>query len=392
MKPRNPVLHRPAVDVAKVVARDDLERWVKARRRLGRNRPEGVHDFRVALRRLRSTLRAFRTELKAQVPRRTRRRLRRLARAAGTSRNLQVGREWLLAQLDALSPSEQPGAQWLIARVAARQDDADKRLAKRVARGFTRLKRTLRRSLDDRESSPDGSGPAKRARVVIRDALRRWTRELEHRLMATRTVADWEEAHAARISAKHIRYLLRSFKQEIAGAPAVIEELAALQDVLGSLQDGRVLAGELRAAFVEAAGERAQRTCDELLPWAPVAESAAELSPPTDEAGLIALARRIGDEYEATFVRFRHEWLEERAASLLFQLHEIGGGRKPHPRRALGGLRSWRAHHRPGVPVAIRPIRRRGAGKTTTRKHGHPSREGDVNPRHGLSGIHPGRA
>jgi CHAD domain-containing protein len=367
MKPRTPVLDRPAVQVAGAVARDDLDRWVKARKQLGRDDLDGLHDFRVALRRLRSTLRAFRAELKSRVPRRTRRRLRRLARAAGASRNLQVGREWLLAQLDTLKPSEQTAAQWLIARATARQADADKNLARRVAKDFPRLKRKLRRSLRGPEASPAGSQPSKRGSVALRDAVRRWTKELERGLQATRTAADWEDAHAARIWAKRIRYLLRSFKQELPRVRAAIQQLAALQDVLGSLQDARVLAGELRAAFVEAAGEQAQRACDLLMPWAPVVEPTAGPSPPADQAGLVALARRIGNEYEATFARFHREWLEEGAASLLFQLHQIGSGRRQLLRRARGGPGSRRTRRRPGVPVAVRPIRRMAAGKVATR-------------------------
>jgi len=367
MKARNPVLGRPAVDVAGAVARDDLDRWVKARKRLGRDDSDGLHDFRVALRRLRSTLRAFRTELKSRVPRRTQRRLRRLARAAGASRNLQVGREWLLAQLDTLEPSEQTAAQWLIARATARQADADKNLARRVAKDFPRLKRKLRRSLRAPEPSSAGSRPSKEASVALRDALRRWTKELERRFQATRTVADWEDAHAARICAKRIRYLLRSFKREITGARTAIQQLAAVQDVLGSLQDGRVLAGDLRAAFVEAAGEQAQRACDSLLPWAPAVEPAAGPSPPADQAGLVALARRIGDEYETTFARFQHEWLEEGAAPLLFQLHQIGSGRRQLLRRARGGSGSRPTRGRLRVPVAVRPIRRIEADKVASR-------------------------
>src|SRR6266540_3003350 len=114
MKDRKPLLDRPATKVALVVARDDLSRWSKARKRLGQaDAPDALHTFRVALRRLRSTLRAFGPQLKPLVPRRTRRRLRRLARATGRSRNLQVEREWVVAQIEALTPAERTGAQWL---------------------------------------------------------------------------------------------------------------------------------------------------------------------------------------------------------------------------------------------------------------------------------------
>jgi CHAD domain-containing protein len=357
MKPHDPLLKRPAVDVAVALARDDLDRWVKARKRLKKEDPDGVHDFRVALRRLRSTLRAFRPELKALVPRRTRRRLRRLAKAAGTSRNLQVGREWLLSQLETLSPSEQTGAQWLVASVAAREQDAEKMLAGRITKDFPRLKRKLRGVFHHEGPSADRSGHSKSASVVFRDTLRQWTRELEGRLRAIRTVADWDDAHAARISIKRIRYLLKPFKKEIANAAAALEQLSALQDVLGSLQDARVLAGELRSALAESAAEVALRACDELLPWSSTGDSTPEPAPPADQAGLIALAQRIGADYETTFTRLRREWLEERAAVLLFLLHELGQGRKARPWPARRAVRPRLALHRSAGTAALgRPV------------------------------------
>jgi len=366
MKPHDLLLKRPAIDVAVALAGDDLNRWVKARKRLKEQDPDGVHDFRVALRRLRSTLRAFRPELKAAVPRRTLRRLRRLARAAGTSRNLQVGREWLISQLETLSPSEQTGAQWLVARVAAREQDAEKMLARRITKDFPRLKRKLRGAFHHEWPSPDRSGPSKSASVVFRDTLRQWTRELEGRLRAIRTVADWDDAHAARIGIKRIRNLLKPFKNEIANAAVALEQLSALQDVLGSLQDARVLAGELRSALAESAAEVAQRACDELLPWSSPDDSIPEPAPPADQAGLIALARRIGADYETTFMRLRREWLEERAAVLLFLLHELGHGRKSRPRHARRAVRPRLALHR-SAPEALRQVRRRPVPKGATR-------------------------
>ncbi len=336
MKDRKPLLDRPATKVALVLARDDLSRWSKARKRLGQaDAPDALHTFRVALRRLRSTLRAFGPQLKPLVPRRTRRRLRRLARATGRSRNLQVEREWVVAQIEALSPAEQTGAQWLDARLTARQQQADERLARRVAKDFARVRRKLRRCFKAAKSptTGEGSGSSMTAGVVLRDALRQWALELNHRLHAIRTTADWDDAHAARISVKRTRYLLKPFERELRAAGGTIEQLTAWQDVLGALQDARVLADELRAGLVEVAAERARNVCDELLPWSAAAQSTAKPSDAAAHAGLVALAGRLGAEYQATFARLREEWLEQRAAGLLFQLHQLTGDRTRRPTR-----------------------------------------------------------
>jgi CHAD domain-containing protein len=336
MNARKPLLDRPATKVALMLARDDLDRWSKAHKRLGQaNAPDALHRFRVALRRLRSTLRAFGPQLKPLVPRRTRRRLRRLARATGRSRNLQVEREWVAAQIEALSPEERTGAQWLDALLTARQEEADERLARRVAKDFARVKRKLRRCFKTAKSSTAGEGSrsSMTASVVLRDALRQWTRELNHRLHAIRNTADWDDAHAARISAKRTRYLLKPFRRELSAAGGTIEQLTALQDVLGALQDARVLADELRAGLVEVAAERARNVCDELLPWSAAAQSTAKPSHAAARAGLVALAGRLGAEYQATFARLREEWLEQRAAGLLVQLYQLTSDRTRRPTR-----------------------------------------------------------
>ena len=110
--------------------------------------------------------------------------------------------------------------------------------------------------------------------MVVRDAVRQWTEELERRLRGIRTVADWDDAHAARISVKRIDAMCSSHSSGSSRLQATLEKLSALQDALGKLQDARVLAAELRAAFAEVATEEAQRTCDELLPWLAAIEAA----------------------------------------------------------------------------------------------------------------------
>ena len=59
------------------------------------NDRESLHDFRVALRRLRSWLRAFRADLRGTVRRKHRRRLRAVSRAAGAARDAEVHVAWL---------------------------------------------------------------------------------------------------------------------------------------------------------------------------------------------------------------------------------------------------------------------------------------------------------
>ncbi|HYR32187.1 MAG TPA: CHAD domain-containing protein, partial [Gemmatimonadales bacterium] len=82
------LLTEPAPRAARRIALTLLDAASAARERLtNADDAEALHDFRVAMRRLRSTLRAYQPQLIALVPAKLRRRLRELARATGEARD-----------------------------------------------------------------------------------------------------------------------------------------------------------------------------------------------------------------------------------------------------------------------------------------------------------------
>ena len=99
MEPPPTLVDLPAGEGARRIALLHLETARAARCQVATSgNPEALHDYRVALRRLRSCLRSFRRELRSTVTRKSRRRLDRLARATNQSRDLEVHLEWLAAQ------------------------------------------------------------------------------------------------------------------------------------------------------------------------------------------------------------------------------------------------------------------------------------------------------
>jgi CHAD domain-containing protein len=334
--PPEDLLRRPAGEVARLLARRDLDHWVKARARLDRKEdPEALHDFRVALRRLRSTLRAFRPQLEGLVSRRTWRRLRRLADATGESRNLEVERAWVESQLEGLTPGEQAGARQLLAQLEDRQRATDRRVHRRVAKGFAPLQRRLRQALaEPKPSAPAAERPRSlTAGAVMRRAVRQGLAELERHLAAIHTMSDREPVHGARISAKRLRYLVEPFAQALPDGTAAVEQLTAFQDILGQLQDAHVLADELREELGQAAAQRARRAGDELLAWGSTAASREQVPGSASEAGILALARRLRTEGDAAFEKFQGGWLHGKAAPLVARLTALGESRRPGPRQ-----------------------------------------------------------
>ena len=90
-----------------------------------RDDAEALHDYRVALRRLRSLLRAY-APWYDPVPKHLRKRLRRLVRATNAARDTEVQIEWLRHTLPRLKAGARSGLDWLLARLVERQR-ADKR-------------------------------------------------------------------------------------------------------------------------------------------------------------------------------------------------------------------------------------------------------------------------
>ena len=108
-----------------------------AERRLDdRTDPEALHDFRVAIRRLRSLLRAYRPQLESSVRKKDRSRLRKLQRTTGGGREADVALEWLTKQQHDLAPEHLTGLNWLSATLLARRRECAQALDAEVREAF----------------------------------------------------------------------------------------------------------------------------------------------------------------------------------------------------------------------------------------------------------------
>src|SRR5437870_3540493 len=127
------LLAAPAPRAAHRIALSLLDAATAARERLpDTGDAEALHDFRVAMRRLRSTLRAYQPQLEAVVPPKLRRRLRDLARATGVARDVEVQISWLERRRGELPPGRRAGVPWLLARLTERRERAYRDIRERI--------------------------------------------------------------------------------------------------------------------------------------------------------------------------------------------------------------------------------------------------------------------
>ncbi|MDR5868067.1 CHAD domain-containing protein [Halomonas koreensis] len=216
---------------------------------------EGLHDFRVALRRLRSWLKAYRRYPGIRVPKPQRRRLRDLARATNAARDGEVMLAWLDATRPELAGAECGAADWWRERLVARVD-ADYAEARRVLEaGFPPLERELRRTLAGLARAK-GRGP--RLGEASARELAALVETLVAEVSAIASAEDRQALHRPRITGKRIRYLLRPWKGEADACKDAEKAMKAFQDAYGVLHDDLVRDPALQAAAAEHAGEEAQ--------------------------------------------------------------------------------------------------------------------------------------
>ena len=252
---------------------------------------EALHDFRVAVRRLRCWLRAYRPYLDDSVRGKDRRRLRAVARATSVARDTEVHLQWLQEQETVLDIEQRIGLAQLRRQLELRKLEADEELRSEVGRDFSRVAETLATALPAYtvRGRVDAPPRVKTMADATGHLVTASVRALRDRLAQVRTVADQSIAHEARIEAKRLRYLLEPLATLVEGTPDVIDSLKELQDLIGDMHDATILIDELVAN--------------------------AESTDPSDPTrpGLVALVIELRGRETTAFDRLDAEWLGERA-------------------------------------------------------------------------------
>ncbi|HVH10316.1 MAG TPA: CHAD domain-containing protein [Gemmatimonadales bacterium] len=296
---------------------------------------EALHDFRVAIRRVRTLLRSFRPELKAAVPRKLERRLRTLTRHTGAGRDAEVQLTWLGEHRPALGARARPGVNWFTARLTERRDRAYATIREGVAPEFRELERRMRRALT---TAKIGTGVTQRAPFGVAAArvLQAELGALEQELAAARARRDEEAVHGGRIAVKRLRYLLESLSGDVNRASALIGELKALQELLGQLHDLHVLIAELGEAVADAAAERARRLHTRALGSVGGTGSGAGTRstprrPAPGSAGLLALARLAAANERELYQRLLGATVDAQVQAVVSSLTALATELAPEP-------------------------------------------------------------
>jgi CHAD domain-containing protein/CYTH domain-containing protein len=330
----------PAALGARRVALGMIDAIEDANRRRGEvDDSEALHDMRVAMRRLRSWLRAM-DDVLYDIGGKTQKRLRRIARASNESRDAEVLLDWLDKRIKELPPRRRLAAKRLVTTVSKRKALADTKLEREIDQHLERTLRTLRRRLSRHAApvNPDDAVVDPTFGSVLAAAMLAYEDDFADALGDVKTVTDEEAIHRARIRGKRLRYLLEPLVDVSDEARALVQKLKGLQDALGEVHDAHLWSQELARVMEDAAHEDA----------AAIAAFARSEPPPPKRRGsrrstarvrpgLEALAGIVRTHAGAAFARANEHWL--------------GGAAEPFLARARDFAGSLKVTSRPGVEI-----------------------------------------
>jgi CHAD domain-containing protein len=270
---------------------------------------------RVAIRRLRSWIRAYRPYVDDTLKKKTRRRLRDLARVTSGARDAEVAAAWVRAHSD-VPVRARSGFRDVAERLESERDAGLREIKSQFARDLPGALSALRKQLAEYFDQQTVGEPvvvesmsAAAAAATVRQATR-----VARALGRIKDDTDVDAAHRARIAAKRLRYLIEPM-YERGHAPASVAQLKALQDQLGDARDMHLFAqrlvreiGEMAARDARkralasigvARGKRAKRTYSRVRP------------------GMVELAQRAHQRELESVAAFRRQWTPDAVTALL---------------------------------------------------------------------------
>ena len=290
--------------------------------RLDQDDTEALHDFRVALRRLRTHLETHKEYLGRSRANKMRKSLSELVSSTNTSRDLEVQREWIEQQMrdERVSQIQREGLKLILTQFYGNGQNGTSRSELEPIK--SRFAMIGDKFAQPSGSIPESSGPSSGVVAVTRAALRKHAAKLRHQLGQIESVDSVRATHRARLALKRLRYILEPLAKIIPDARELVGEFKTMQETLGSLRDLQILRMQISLATGAA---------DQIEAWAAEDPAAAELATAVPsvraleehqdalEAGL----DHVRTEAERHFAVLEERWLDGKAEPLIKRIEEI---------------------------------------------------------------------
>ncbi len=303
-----------------------FERASAACDRLEKDDPEALHDFRVALRRLRTHLSTHRDHFGKHHANEFRKRLSDLVAATNTSRDQEVQRDWIEQQmkLDDVSSIQRDGLELMLTQFYANGQSGNGRnelepIRQRFAEIGKKFKKR-RWSLPDPARAKDA--PGRSVTTVTKTAILKLAGKLRKQLAAVNSIDAVKATHRARLAVKRLRYILEPLDSVTADVSEIIDHLKEMQDTLGAIRDLQILHLQIALA-TGVADELREESASEPVD----AELAAAVPQPrtlgTDERkALDAALDHVRLEARKELSGLQKRWLDGKAESMVKRIEK----------------------------------------------------------------------
>ncbi len=289
---------------------------------------EALHDFRVAVRRLRTHIEAHRAQLTKRRADKISQELRDLVSTTGALRDLEVQRDWLeRLACHKSTPKLQREGLGLALKDLGDSDAAaaNASVPHQITRQFAKIGRYFKVEPGGKPSSGKSVYRGERLSTITARAILKHAAALRRHLSKLRTVNDVKPTHRARLAVKRLRYLIEPLEKLVPGTPKIVRDLKQMQDRLGDLRDLQILETRIIVKVGEAAGRWSQHL---VAIGAEDARVAAITRGSTENRACYALAagmQRVRREERREFRGLEKRWLNGSADPLIDHIEILAG-------------------------------------------------------------------
>ena len=289
---------------------------------------EALHDFRVAVRRLRTHIEAHRAQLTKRRAEKILQELRDLVSTTNALRDLEVQRDWLerLARRKSIPKLQREGL-GLALKDLVNSDAAapDPSVPHRISRQFAKIGRDFNAQPGGKPISGKPVYRGERLSAATARAILKHAAALRRQLSKLRTLDDVKATHRSRLAVKGLRYLIEPLEKLVPGTPRIVRDLKRMQDRLGDLRDLQILETRIIVKVGEAAGRWSQHL---VAIGAESARVAAITRGSTENRACYALAagmQRVRREERREFRGLEKRWLSGSADTLIDRIEILAG-------------------------------------------------------------------
>ena len=202
------------------------------------SKPDALHDFRVAVRRLRTWLRVFKRY--HNVNKRSIKHLGEITDSTNKSRDLEVCRDWLkeyISETDSMPADCMKELTMLLDRMTKDYELEFTKIKNDVPKDWKILDVYLKKQLDTETEAQKIKGTL--PHVAGKNILN-ICESIDEQIALIHSIDDRTAIHKLRIYFKRLRYLLEPFRYRLSALNEAINFLKTIQDILGDFRDAHI--------------------------------------------------------------------------------------------------------------------------------------------------------